>query len=86
MTEKLKAEVTPAEFRETVLVKPEKKIDGDGSYCFLFSSEHVRLWGERGAMPKDLVNSYFDKLKKQQQADMVMFSLEDCLFEVTPHG
>lgn len=45
-------------------VQPKMTTDASGNCGYFFSSEHVEIWGKKGAMPKELVDAFFDKMKK----------------------
>ncbi len=47
--------------------KPQMTKDQNGNFQYIFSAEHVKIWEEKGIMPKDLVNYFFEKLKKTHE-------------------
>ena len=53
-------------------VEPKMTKDASGNCQYLFSSEHVEIWGKKGAMPKELVDTFFEQLKKGYEQHLKM--------------
>lgn len=53
---------------------PTMTKDANGNCQYLFSSEHVRIWGNKGVMPRKLVDYYFDSLTKNQQEHLKLLA------------
>jgi hypothetical protein len=47
--------------------RPSMTKDATGNYQYHFSSDHVLIWGRRGVMPQELVDTFFDQLKKNHE-------------------